>query len=63
MSDLLLTAEEVAEIMQLQPSTIYTMRNRKTGPPYVRLGHRTVRYSERALTEWLEARTTRHTAA
>jgi len=52
----LLTPEQVAEILGVKPTTVQTWRARRVGPPYIRVGHRTVRYSAAALQEWLESR-------
>lgn len=54
--DRLLSPPEVCELIGVKPSTLQKMRHRKKGPPYVRLGHRTVRYPESELKRWLEER-------
>lgn len=51
--DTLLTPEEVARFLRISPAELKRWRNAKAGPPFVRLGHRTVRYSQQGLREWL----------
>jgi len=49
----LLTVLEVAEILDLKPARIYELtRERKI--PFVQIGERQYRYSETALTNWIE---------
>jgi excisionase family DNA binding protein len=55
----LLAPEEVAEILGVQPSTLVRWRRLKQGPPFVRVGHRTVRYQQEVLEEWMRSRTGR----
>jgi excisionase family DNA binding protein len=52
----LLTPGEVAEILRVQVSTLQEWRRLKKGPPYTRLGHRTVRYRRAVIDAWLEQR-------
>lgn len=55
-NDDLLTAEVVAFRLGVAPSTLQTWRARRIGPPSIRVGHRTVRYSATALQAWLDSR-------
>ena len=43
---MLLTNVEAAKLLGLKPITLATWRMRKSGPPYVRVGRRAVRYLE-----------------
>lgn len=54
--DRLLSPSEVCEIMGIRPGTLQKLRQRKKGPPFIRLGHRTVRYPESDLKAWLANR-------
>lgn len=55
-NDELLTPEAVAEKLGVALTTLQTWRARRVGPPSIRVGHRTVRYSAAALQRWLESR-------
>jgi excisionase family DNA binding protein len=55
----LLAPQEVADILGVQVSTLVRWRRLKQGPPYVRVGHRTVRYQPEAIEAWMKARTGR----
>jgi predicted site-specific integrase-resolvase len=53
----LLTPEEVAEQLQVQPATLQQWRWKGTGPPFEKLGaarNATVRYDSDKLAAWLE---------
>jgi excisionase family DNA binding protein len=53
MTQKLLTVKEVCEILDLKPARIYELtRERKI--PFVQIGERQYRYSETALTNWIE---------
>lgn len=53
MTQKLLTVKEVSEILDLKPARIYELtRERKI--PFVQIGDRQYRYSEQALTNWIE---------
>ena len=53
MTQKLLTVKEVGEILDLKPARIYELtRERKI--PFVQIGERQYRYSETALTNWIE---------
>ena len=52
----LLTAEQVAEMLHVQPSTLATWRHRGVGPAYVRVGpgdRARVMYRREAIDAWL----------
>jgi predicted DNA-binding transcriptional regulator AlpA len=57
-SDRLLSSREAAEIIGLRESTLAAWRSRRTKgqPPAVRVGKRSIRYSEAALCEWIATR-------
>lgn len=55
----LLTPDEVAQMLGMKPSTLVRWRRLKQGPPYVRVGHRTVRYQPEAVRAWMDSRTGR----
>ncbi len=53
MTQKLLTVKEVSEILDLKPARIYELtRERKI--PFVQIGERQYRYSETALTNWID---------
>lgn len=53
MTNKLLTVKQVGEILDLKPARIYELtRERKI--PFVQIGERQYRYSETALTNWIE---------
>jgi excisionase family DNA binding protein len=53
MTQKLLTVKEVSEILDLKPARIYELtRERKI--PFVQIGERQYRYSEAALSNWIE---------
>jgi len=56
-ADHFLTPEETAEILRVAPSTLIRWRRQKIGPPFVRLGHRTVRYSAAVVDGWMKSQT------
>lgn len=51
----LLHPDEVSGMLGVAPSTLVTWRKRKQGPPYIRLGYRTVRYARVDVEAWLAA--------
>jgi len=53
--DRLLTSEETAAYLNTSPRLLNDWRYREQGPPWLKLGRRTVRYSKQALDEWLAA--------
>lgn len=53
--DTMLTTAQAAEVLGLRPQTLHDWRCRDTGPPYLRLGGRAVRYRYGELIAWAEA--------
>ncbi len=53
MTQKLLTVKEVSEILDLKPARIYELTREKK-IPFVQIGERQYRYSETALTNWIE---------
>ncbi len=53
MTQKLLTVKEVSEILDLKPVRIYELTREKK-IPFVQIGDRQYRYSEPALTNWIE---------
>ena len=56
------TTAEASRIVGFPICTLDTWRSRGDGPPFLKLGARSVRYQRRALFEWLAARQRRNTA-
>jgi predicted DNA-binding transcriptional regulator AlpA len=66
MSANLLSIDQAAAMLQVSRGHLANMRVRGTGPAYVKLGSRTVRYDLRDLENWLLARkqqSTSHTGS
>lgn len=57
----LLTQDEAAALLSLSPITLEKWRGLRKGPPYVRLGSRTVRYQQEALSAWIAGNVTQQT--
>ena len=53
----LLHAREVAEMRRVSARTLERERATGSGPPFIRVGPRQVRYQRAALLAWLAART------
>lgn len=53
----LMTESETAELLSCAPKTLANQRSRREGPPYIRLSRGAIRYSRKAVTNWLEERT------
>ncbi len=53
MTQKLLTVKEVGEILDLKPARIYELTREKK-IPFVQIGERQYRYSETALTNWID---------
>ena len=53
-----LTEREAAAFLSLAPETLRTWRARRTGPPYVKLGGRAVRYPVAGLRQWADGAAT-----
>jgi predicted DNA-binding transcriptional regulator AlpA len=51
----LLTAKEVATLLNVSPSWLAKARMRGDGPPYICIG-RSVRYAEPAVIQWMRSR-------
>lgn len=54
-----LKTAEVAAILRVTPRTVERWRRRGAGPPYVRLGTRTIRYPRAAVLAFAELYTVR----
>ncbi|WP_273441043.1 helix-turn-helix transcriptional regulator [Sedimenticola selenatireducens] len=52
-NDPLMTSDEVAEYLNLAPRTIQKWREDKTGPQFIRINHRCVRYRRLEVDRWL----------
>lgn len=50
-----LSASEAAAILRINVRTLQKLRDRKNGPPYVRIVGR-VKYSRKSLEAWLKSR-------
>jgi predicted site-specific integrase-resolvase len=50
----LLTPQEVAEMLQVTETTLKQWRAAGTGPSYVRLNRKTIRYAEEHVRHWIE---------
>ena len=49
-----MTTAEVAELFKVKPLTVRRWRQAKSGPPYLKLGHATIRYERAKVLEWAE---------
>jgi len=52
----LLTPADVAARLSLDEKALKNMRQRRTGPEFIQINSRCVRYSEQALTDWVASR-------
>ncbi len=52
----LLKLREAAEVLGVQPGTIYSYHSKKIGPRYIKVGNR-VRYRESDLEAWIASQT------
>jgi hypothetical protein len=52
----LVTPEELAKRLKLDPRTLQQWRRRNQGPPWIRVSHRVVRYPADQLEAWLASR-------
>ena len=50
----LLRQEQVAEMLQLSPSTLEDWRWKRLGPPFIRVSRGCIRYEEGDIKQWLE---------
>lgn len=55
MTDQLLTPIEVGEVLAMTSGALAQLRYLGTGPRYVKLSGRSVRYREQDITDWIEA--------
>lgn len=55
MTEKLLTAAEVAQILGVAPKTLANWRTMGRGPAWVRLTHSSVRYTEAQVAAWVAA--------
>jgi len=53
---LLLSAKETAQRLKVSMSWLAKARMRGDGPPFIKVGSRTVRYSEAAVIQWMKGR-------
>jgi len=60
--DRLLSVEDAAEFLGVTPRQLRQMRRRGDGPPYARLGHKSIGYALAALRKWISSRTVGNTA-
>lgn len=50
----LLDTSEAAARLGVAPTTLIDWRYKRTGPPYVRVSHRLIRYKEVDLQKWID---------
>ena len=48
------TVKEVASILRMAPATLKKKRIKKTGPKYIKTGHRSVLYTAKDLAEYMQ---------
>src|SRR5690606_39122624 len=53
--DEFLTTAGVAKLLQIGVKAAHARRARGSGPPFIQLGPRTIRYERRAVLEWLRS--------
>jgi hypothetical protein len=53
MEDRLLTRREVAEVLGFQTATLARWAWKKEGPPFIKVGKKSVRYRASELREWV----------
>lgn len=58
MTTALLTTIQAAQYLALTARTLKVWRRLKKGPPFVSLGHRSVRYDSEALRTWAQQKVT-----
>lgn len=56
--DSLIDTPTAARLLNYAPATLNAWRNRKLGPPYVKVSGTSIRYRVRDLEEWVNARIT-----
>jgi predicted DNA-binding transcriptional regulator AlpA len=52
----LLSPKEAAKLLKVSLSWLAKARMSGDGPPYIRVGRRSIRYSEAVLLQWLKSR-------
>lgn len=52
-----LNTQEVADLLGLHHDTVKKMRHRGEGPPFAKVGHRTIRYDRAKVIAWAESQT------
>jgi predicted DNA-binding transcriptional regulator AlpA len=57
MAEKLMNDKELAEMLEIGVQTLRNMRARRQGPPYIKIGRRTVRYREADVEKFLSANT------
>jgi len=62
MASALFSEKQAADFLQLTPRALQAWRTQGGGPPYLRIGHRTVRYLLADLEAWCEDRRFENTA-
>ncbi len=55
MENNLLDQGEVAELLGVHPKTLGIWRDRKQGPPFIRLGEKLIRYNVEDVRAWVES--------
>ena len=50
----LLRQEQVAEMLQMSPSTLEDWRWKRLGPPFIRVSRGCIRYEEEDIKQWLD---------
>jgi predicted DNA-binding transcriptional regulator AlpA len=55
-SIVLLTPKEAAKLLKVSVSWLAKARMRGDGPPFIKVGNKSIRYSEAALIQWMKAR-------
>lgn len=54
MATRLMTESELSKMLNVKPSTIRQWRARGSGPPYIRINSRLIRYDRQEVGNWLE---------
>lgn len=57
MNDELLTPREVSNMLGIGEASLTQMRYNKSGPKYVKVNSRVVRYEAEAVREWIDSNT------
>jgi DNA-binding transcriptional MerR regulator len=60
MDDRLLTSSKAAELINVSSRTLEGWRRKGLGPPYLVYSARCIRYSERAVDDWLALQSNAH---